>query len=266
MSDFRHQPPDPVDLHILGDRLLRITRALQDLPRTRPDTDALEHLVRVTPTCLGTSRQAAELATQTAVSSAACTVDGRTAIDLLTKVVGGVTAASAHITAALSAVRHGHRAVGDGHARAALAELSPAHRACTDAHAALFRHAGILDAQREAEAHPGPEEEPEAVTESQRQALAHIACGIAVLHTYGYDRPRELRGAGTVRTATLDALVKRELVVLTALPDAPLVKTVTLTPAGRHALLAAATARRALPAAAPATVAGRSVRPTAARR
>ncbi|MFE6457797.1 hypothetical protein ACFVP0_10090 [Streptomyces cinereoruber] len=268
MTDF-HQHPEPVDVHVLGDRLLRISRGLQELPGAGPDTDdaeVLERLVRLTSTCLGTSRQAADLATRAAVSSAACTVDGRTAIGLLTKIVDRATAVTAHVTAARSAVHRGHRAAADGHTRVALAELSPVHHTCTDARAALVRHTGVLEAQREAEARPGPEGAPEAVTEPQRQALAHLAYGTAVLHTYDYDRPRELRGAGAVRTATVDALVKKKLTVLTSLPDAPRLQTITLTPAGRHALLAAATAHRAPPATAPAPVARRPARPTAARR
>ncbi|MGW7303997.1 hypothetical protein ACWGI1_00275 [Streptomyces sp. NPDC054835] len=227
-----------MDVHILGDRLLRIAQKLREVQGNGADTAALEALARL----LDTSRDAHELATQTSVSSAACTIDGREAIDLLTKVTAAATAATTWVTAALSSSRRGHRATASEYARTALTELYSVSVTCTDASAALLRHDGFLAAaQADIESDSAPlSGKPEAISETQRQALAHIACGSAVLQAgTPYGRPREVRGAGIVRPATFDALVKRDLVVLTPLPGGKGQQTVSITPSGRRALLAA---------------------------
>ncbi|MFG2116693.1 hypothetical protein ACGFRB_29330 [Streptomyces sp. NPDC048718] len=69
------------------------------------------------------------------------------------------------------------------------------------------------------------------------------AQGAVVLHAAEHGPPRELREAGAVRLTTVDALRKRGLITLTAHPDGPEKSSVALSSAGRHALLAAVSAR-----------------------
>ncbi|MEU8543219.1 hypothetical protein AB0C52_25080 [Streptomyces sp. NPDC048717] len=246
MPRFLHQSTDPDAVHALGDRLLHASQAIADLRLvlSSVDGDAQERLTQLTRECLTLSGQASTLATRTAMSSAACTVDGREAIGLLTRMTAAASAGAIHVTAAMSALDQGDRAGAEIHVRTALGDLQPIGRTSWAAADALTRHEGVLNAQLEAEIYPfAPEAQPEQVTEPQRQALAHIAQGTVILHSAEHGRPRELREAGAVRLTTVDALQKRKLITLTAHPDDPERSSVALTSAGRHVLLAANSAR-----------------------
>ncbi|BAU87995.1 rho GTPase-activating protein 23 [Streptomyces laurentii] len=192
MPRFLHQSTDPDAVHALGDRLLHVSQAITDLrliPSTT-DADAQERLTQLTRECLTLSVRASTLATRTAMSSAACTVDGREAIGLLTRMTAAASAGAIHVTAVLSALAQGDQTGAAALVDSALSGLQPIGRMSWAAAAALTRHEGVLNAQLDTEVYPfDPEAEPEQVTEPQRQALAHIARGIVVLHTAEHGRP-----------------------------------------------------------------------------
>ncbi|MFF2567269.1 hypothetical protein [Streptomyces sp. NPDC058084] len=232
--------PNEEDLHSLTRFLLACFDKLDALKHQGgPAPERLPDTARTGGTVHQTSWHAGKLLAQAALSDAATTADGREAIAVLRHLTEATTSAAARAADSISALAHGDTDSSERLLAQARAHLAKTPVAVQDVTAALLRHDGVLHAQEQA-ARLGLGADTVKVSEAQRKALASLARGDGVIRrsSTGIREVTSPLAAHHLRATTIDALVDRQLVALTPLPQDDRYG-IRLTPAGIQALLSA---------------------------
>lgn len=240
--------PSPEELWSLTRYLLASGARLDDLKRRGAAPEQLQDTVRAGGALHQTSLHAAGLLAKAALSDATTTVDGLDAVSLLRRLAEATASAALRTADAIAALAHGDTTTADRLLEQARFHLHRAPVTCQEVGSALLRHDGYLYAQARAARENLVAGGSVKISEAQRKGLASLARGDGVFR--GPRRGiRELESplSASVRTATIDALVDKELIALTPLRGQDGRTAIRLTSAGIQALLAASSPKPGRP-------------------